>query len=160
MIAIISRLFARSEPVLAEADPRDSAALAVLHGASFHRGWSEGEFEQLLCNRNVVAHRAAIGDTLAGFILSRFVAGEAEILSVAVAASRRGKGLGRQLLDLHLRRLAGFGTRTVFLEVDANNAPALRLYERAGFRRVGRREGYYPAGRGSAALILRRDLGA
>jgi len=127
MIAIISRLFARSEPVLAEAGPRDSAALAVLHGASFHRGWSEGEFEQLLCNRNVVAHRAAIG---------------------------------RQLLDLHLRRLAWFGTRTVFLEVDANNAPALRLYERAGFRRIGRREGYYPAGRGSAALILRRDLAA
>jgi len=36
--------------------------------------------------------------------------------------------------------------------------PALRLYRRAGFREVGRREAYYPAGRGSAALILRRDL--
>lgn len=158
MIAIISRLFARGEPVLGEARPRDSTALAALHAASFHRGWSEGEFEQLLCDRNVVAHRAVFGDKLAGFILSRLVAGEAEILSVAVAASHRGKGWGRQLLDLHLRRLAGFGTRMVFLEVDANNAPALRLYERAGFRRVGRREGYYPAGRGSAALILRRDL--
>lgn len=159
MIAIISRLFARGEPVLSEAGPRDSIAMAALHAASFHRGWSEGEFEQLLCDRNVVAHRAAIGDKLAGFILSRLVAGEAEILSVAVAAPRRGRGLGRQLLDLHLRRLAGLGTRAVFLEVDANNAPALRLYERARFRSVGRREGYYPPDQSSAALILRRDLG-
>jgi ribosomal-protein-alanine N-acetyltransferase len=159
MIAIISRLFARGEPVLSEAGPRDVGALAALHAAAFHRGWSEGEFEQLLLDRAVIAHRAAVAGSLVGFILSRLVAGEAEILSIAVAASRRGKGLGRQLLDLHLRRLAGLGTRAVFLEVDANNTPARRLYQRAGFRSVGRREGYYPAGQGSAALILRRDLG-
>jgi [ribosomal protein S18]-alanine N-acetyltransferase len=159
MIGIISRLFARGEPNLSEAGPRDAGALAALHAASFHHGWSENEFEQLLFDRNVIAHRAAVAGSVVGFILSRLVAGEAEILSVAVAASRRGKGLGRQLLDLHLRRLAGLGTRAVFLEVDANNAPARRLYQRAGFRSVGRREGYYPTGHGSAALILRRDLG-
>jgi len=97
-----------------------------------------------------------VGHSLAGFILSRIAADEAEILSVAVAASRRGKGLARQLLDLNLRRLAGLGARTVFLEVDEGNEPARRLYRRAGFREVGRREGYFPAGK--AALILRRDL--
>jgi [ribosomal protein S18]-alanine N-acetyltransferase len=159
MIAIISRLFARGEPVLSEAGPRDAGALAALHATAFHRGWSEGEFEQLLLDRTVIAHRAVVAGSLVGFILSRLVAGEAEILSIAAAASRRGKGLGRQLLDLHLRRLAGLGTRAVFLEVDANNTPAWRLYQRAGFRSVGQREGYYPAGQGSAALILRRDLG-
>ena len=83
------------------------------------------------------------GPHAGGFILSRLVAGEAEILSVAVAAARRGKGLARRLLDLHLRRLAGLGARTVFLEVDEGNEPARRLYRRAGFREVGRREGYY-----------------
>jgi ribosomal-protein-alanine N-acetyltransferase len=66
--------------------------------------------------------------------------------------------LARQLLDINLRRLAGLGARSVFLEVDEGNVPAMRLYQRAGFREVGRREAYYPAGRGSAALILRRDL--
>jgi [ribosomal protein S18]-alanine N-acetyltransferase len=84
---------------------------------------------------------------------------EAEILSVAVTSSKRGKGLAQRLLDLNLRRLAGLGARTVFLEVDENNVPARRLYRRAGFRDVGRREGYYPEGQGTAALILRRDLG-
>jgi [ribosomal protein S18]-alanine N-acetyltransferase len=158
MITFLRRLFARGDPILSEASARDARALAVLHGASFHRGWSDGEFEQLLLDRNVVAHRATIGGSLVGFILSRIAVEEAEILSVAVAGSRRGKGLARRLLDLHLRRLAGLGTRAVFLEVDEGNQPARRLYRRAGFREVGRRQGYYTDTGGAAALVLRRDL--
>jgi [ribosomal protein S18]-alanine N-acetyltransferase len=158
MIGIVRRLLARRKPVLSEARPADSRALAALHGASFHRGWSDDEFERLLIDRNVVAHRATVGRQLVGFILSRLAADEAEILSVAVAASRRGKGLARQLLDLNLRRLAGLGTHAVFLEVDEGNMSARALYRRAGFREVGRREGYYASGQGAAALILRRDL--
>ena len=48
----------------------------------------------------------------------------------------------------------------VFLEVDEDNEPARRLYQRAGFREVGRRPGYYQQGRDRAAtaLVLRRDL--
>jgi [ribosomal protein S18]-alanine N-acetyltransferase len=159
MMGIVTRLFTRREPVLSQAGPRDAPALAALHGASFHRGWSDGEFEQLLLDRNIVAHRATLGRSLVGFIVSRLVRDEAEILSVAVVSSKRGKGLARRLLDLNLRRLAGLGARTVFLEVDESNVPARRLYRRAGFRDVGRRQGYYPAGQGAAALILRRDLG-
>ena len=158
MIEIVRRLFARGEPVLAQAAARDAAGIAGLHGASFHRGWSDGEIERMLADRDVLAHRATRGRSLVGFILSRLAADEAEILSVAVASSRRGKGLARRLLDLNLRRLAGLGTHAVFLEVDEGNVPARRLYQRAGFRDVGRREGYYPAGKGAAALILRRDL--
>ena len=160
MIGLVTRLLGRGEPVLTEAGPRDAAALAKLHAVSFRRGWSDGEFERLLIERNVVAHRAMTGRTLAGFILSRMAAGEAEILSVAVAEARRGRGLARALLHLHLRRLAGLGARAVFLEVDEDNTPARRLYARAGFREVGRRPGYYPqAGSNVAnALVLRRDL--
>ena len=55
---------------------------------------------------------------MAGFILSRLAAGEAEILSIAIAPKQRGRGLARPLLDLNLRRLAGLGARTVFLEVE------------------------------------------
>ncbi len=112
----------------------------------------------MLRDRNIVAHRASVADKVVGFIISRMVAGEAEVLSIAVGASRRGKGLGGRLLDLHLRRLAGLGVRAVFLEVAEDNMSARSLYRRAGFRDVGRRGGYYGASKGSAALVLRRDI--
>jgi ribosomal-protein-alanine N-acetyltransferase len=160
MIGLVARLFTRGEPVLSNASVRDAAAIARLHSASFHRGWSDDEIERLLLERNIVAHRAVTGRTLQGFILSRLAGDEAEILSVAVASARRGRGIARALLDLQLRRLAGLGARAVFLEVDENNEPARRLYRRAGFREVGRRPGYYQTGRDRAAnaLVLRRDL--
>ncbi len=95
--------------------------------------------------------------TMVGFIMSRMAADEAEILSVAIAPARRGRGFSRPLLDFHLRSLAGLGARTVFLEVDEHNAPACRLYGGAAFHEVGRRQGYYQGG--ATALVLRRDLG-
>ena len=158
MMAWLERLFRRAEPALSTAAPRDAGSLATLHAASFNRGWSEHEFEQLLTDRNVVTDRATSGRRNVGFILSRRAADEAEILSVAVARSWRGRGLARRLLDLHLRRLAGLGLRAVFLEVDEDNTPARRLYARAGFREVGRRPGYYAQSGGKGALVLRRDL--
>jgi ribosomal-protein-alanine N-acetyltransferase len=160
MIAFLGGLFARGEPVLSEAGPRDAPAIAALHAKSFHRGWSDGEIESMLLDHAVLAHRATLDGTLVGFILSRLVVDEAEILSVAVSSARRGKGLARRLLDLHLRRLAGLGARAVFLEVGEDNVPARRLYGGAGFREVGRRDAYYGGGAGkpTAALVLRRDL--
>jgi [ribosomal protein S18]-alanine N-acetyltransferase len=60
---------------------------------------------------------------------------------------------------VHLRRLAGYGVATVFLEVDERNEPARRLYAGFGFAEVGRRESYYAEADGAAAaLVLRRDL--
>lgn len=160
MIALLKSLFARAAPVLSEASSRDAAAIATLHAASFARGWSEQEVEGLMTEGHVFAHRATTGARMAGFILSRVVEDEAEILSVAVAGNKRGCGLARNMLNLHLRRLAGLGARTVFLEVDEHNTAAIRLYDRAGFRRISRRANYYQAadGEAAAALVLRRDL--
>jgi len=160
MIGFLSRLFGRREPVLAEASPRDAAAIAKLHAASFHRGWSEVEIERLMLERNVLTHRATTNGRLIGFIMSRIAAGEAEILSVAVATSQRGRGIARRLLNLHMGRLLGLGARVIFLEVDESNAAARQLYRRAGFGEAGRREGYYagPDGKRATALVLRRDL--
>jgi [ribosomal protein S18]-alanine N-acetyltransferase len=156
MTGFLSRLFKRGEPFFTDARPRDATAIAVIHAASFQRGWGEEEIYRLLIEKSVVAHRATSGGKLIGFILSRLAAGEAEILSVAIAPSWRGRKLARPLLDLHLRRVAGLGTRAVFLEVGEDNAPATRLYRRAGFREVGKRQGYYEGG--ATALVMRRDL--
>ncbi len=156
----LSTLFARGEPALSEAEPRDAAAIATLHATSFRRGWSELEVESLLANSNVIAHRATIRRKFVGFVMARRAADEAEILSVAIAPARRGKGLAGNLLMFHLRRLAALSVRTVFLEVDEHNQAALKLYLRAGFQEVGRRPQYYldSNGKPATALVLRRDL--
>ena len=159
---IAARLLPRGNaaPAVEPASQRDAAALSALHRASFHRGWSEGEFQQMLAERNTLAHRVRIGGQTVGFIISRIAADEAEILSVAVAAKYRGRGLSHDLLRTHLGYLAGFGLKTVFLEVEENNAPARALYERAGFQTVGRRERYYKDADGEHlnALVMKRDL--
>ena len=147
--------------VVEPATQRDAARLAQLHGASFHRGWGEGEFEthaEPSATRWCIA--CGIGRKIIGFAVSRLAADEAEILSIAVAADHRGRGLSRNLLLTHLGHLAGRGVRTVFLEVEENNQPARRLYERAGFAVVGRRERYYREADGEQlnALLMRRDL--
>jgi ribosomal-protein-alanine N-acetyltransferase len=139
---------------------RDAPRLAQLHGASFHRGWGEGEFEAMLSERNTLVHRLTMGGRIIGFAVSRMAADEAEILSIAVAASHRGRGLSNNLLLTHLGHLAGRGVRTVFLEVEENNQPARRLYQRAGFAVAGRRERYYRQQNGEQlnAVLMRRDL--
>ena len=155
-----SALWGGGAPVIEPARLRDAARLAQLHGASFHRGWGEAEFEGMLTERNTLVHRLKAGREVIGFAVSRMAADEAEILSIAVADSHRGRGLSRNLLLTHLGHLAGRGVRTVFLEVEENNQPARRLYDRTGFAVAGRRERYYrqPNGEQLNAVLMRRDL--
>jgi len=156
----LDRLLRRPAPAISAGGAADAPRLAALHAAAFRRGWSVEEFERLLIEPNVVADRAMAGPDLAGFVLSRLAADQAEILSIVVAPARRGRGLARKLLDVHMRRLAGYGVNSLYLEVDEHNAPARRLYAGLGFAEVGRRDGYYAqASRAAAAaLVLRREL--
>ena len=160
MMAWLAGLWGGDTALVEPATLRDAPRLAELHGASFHRGWGEAEFETMLSERNTLVHRLKLGRKVVGFAVSRMAADEAEILSIAVAASHRGRGLSRDLLLTHLGHLAGRGVCTVFLEVEENNQPARRLYARAGFAVAGRRERYYREASGQQlnALLMRRDL--
>lgn len=160
LTTLLTKIGGRAEAAVEPAGPRDAPQLSQLHRASFHRGWGTDEFEQILIERNALAHRLRLGRTTIGFIVSRTAADEAEILSVAVASKYRGRGFSRDLLRTHLGHLAGHGLKTVFLEVEENNRPARALYERAGFRVVGRRERYYKDAGGEQlnAVVMRRDL--
>jgi [ribosomal protein S18]-alanine N-acetyltransferase len=160
MIAWFSELWGGERALVETASQRDAAAFAKIHGASFHRGWGEDEFERMLNERNTLVDRLSMGRKTIGFSVSRMAADEAEILSIAVAETHRGRGLSSNLLLTHLGHLAGRGIRTVFLEVEEDNQPARRLYQRAGFSVVGRRERYYRQSGGEAldALLMRRDL--
>ena len=139
-------------------EARHAAALAEIHAGAFARAWEEIEFERLLADRAIWADgvfKAEEPDPV-GFVLSRKVLDEAEILSVAVAKAERGRGYAVPLLRRHSSRLAAAGVRKLHLEVEEGNAPALALYRRLGFSQVGRRPGYYrrPDGREVAALTM------
>ena len=138
-----------------------AARLSAIHAAGFARPWGTFEFEQLLADRSILADGLFLGrsEIPSGFIVSRVVADEAEILTVAMAPEARGQGHARPLLVQHLDELARLGVRVVHLEVEEGNAPALALYRRLGFRQVGRREGYYTKPDGSRVAALTMSVG-
>ncbi|MGY2047505.1 ribosomal protein S18-alanine N-acetyltransferase [Methylobacterium sp. JK268] len=138
-----------------------AADLAALHATGFARPWESHEFEQMLCARGHLAHGLMQGHRLAGFVLSRIVLDEAEILTVVLGPAARGAGLSRGLLSTHLRALADAGVAAVHLEVEDSNVAALALYRRLGFVETGRRAAYYTRADGTkaAALTMRAALG-
>ncbi|HTR26677.1 MAG TPA: ribosomal protein S18-alanine N-acetyltransferase [Terriglobales bacterium] len=80
---------------------------------------------------------------LCGFLCARIVAGEWEIENVVVDRDLRRQGIGSRLMQaLILRWEESHGT-ALLLEVRESNDAARSLYERQGFREVGRRRAYY-----------------
>jgi ribosomal-protein-alanine N-acetyltransferase len=136
------------------------ALLASLHARCFTEPWNAAEFQALLVSGNTVAQIACDGgEQPCGFVLFRIAADEAEILTIGVAPERRRAGIGRQLMLCVAATGFAQGARTLFLEVDDGNAPALSLYRQLGFEEVGRRRGYYRNCDSLAdGLVLRRSL--
>lgn len=83
------------------------------------------------------------------------LAGEAELLRIAVDPGRRGEGLAKALLAAAEADLAPLGIRDLRLEVRVANAPARALYAASGWREAGLRKGYYRDGE-DAALYAKR----
>jgi ribosomal-protein-alanine N-acetyltransferase len=135
--------------------------LADLHDRAFDRPWSAEEFEALLKGPGAFAVLGEAGqpEEARGFILCRAIAGEAEILTVAVDPAARRRGWGAALVEMAAgiaREAAAF---EMFLEVAADNVAAIGLYQAAGFGRVGLRKGYYPHPDGAKdAVVMRRVL--
>ena len=86
------------------------------------------------------------------------MAGEIELHRIAVASSGQRRGLALRLLDDLLQCGRSWGCGRIVLEVRESNRPAIALYERRGFRRVGRRREYY-SDPGEDALVFALDLG-
>jgi ribosomal-protein-alanine N-acetyltransferase len=140
--------------------PEDAAALAGVHAGSFDAPWSPEDLRQLIGGPGALAVLAEDAQGPVGFILARAVAGEAEILTVAVEPQRRRCGLGSVLVEAAAGAARAAGAESLFLEVATDNAAGLRLYERAGFERAGFRARYYKreGAPPADAFVLRRDL--
>ena len=134
------------------------ADLAALHTSCFTmpRPWSETEFAGLLSSYGVFL---VTGDG-PSFAMGRVIAGEAELLTLAVNPSGQRHGFGRAALTHYETEARRRDAETSFLEVTATNTPAINLYLSHGYTESGRRRGYYTAADGSKidALVLSKLL--
>jgi [ribosomal protein S18]-alanine N-acetyltransferase len=142
-------------------DRADLDRLARLHGQCFPEdAWDAVALAGILAMRGAGGHVAEENTVALGLVFDVIVGEEAEILTLCVARNERRRGIARTLLDDLFARAAAAGARQVTLEVAADNAAALSLYEATGFRTVGLRRAYYLRDQGDAvdAWLLRRTF--
>ena len=127
--------------------------VAAMEQSIFTEGWSESSIRGELSNELSLWLVALDGDTVAGYVGSQTVQDEADMLNLAVLPEYRGRGIAKRLC----RALMGnLNAHSLTLEVRVSNEPAIRLYDKLGFKQVGLRKNYYLKPR-EDALILRKE---
>jgi len=138
----------------------DLAEVLALEEVVYPHPWSMGNFADSLSNSyEAWVLRDHNGDLL-GYFLLMVIVDEAHLLNVAVSAEKQGQGLGRFLLNQAVACARGLGMESVLLEVRPSNTRALEIYERYGFKHIGRRKGYYPAANQQRedAIVMRFEV--
>lgn len=136
---IVIRLASAADLPAAEAIFRDSPEASLWTAADL-----DG-YTVLVAETEEPSARMVVGAAVARVLAP----GEAELLNVAVIPEYRRRGIAEQLI----RRFFLFSPGDWYLEVRETNTPAIQLYEKAGFLRVGRRAAYY-ADTGEAAIVM------
>ena len=132
--------------------------IADLEAANFSLPWDEAAIRGELENPLSLWLAATQPDgTLLGYVGSQSCFEDTDILNVCVAPEARRRGVARALMTELERRLIPKGVQRITLEVRSSNEPAIRLYEKLGYLRVGLRKNYYEKPR-EDALILQKNL--
>ena len=131
------------------------AGVAELERMCFSTPWNEAMLEEELYN-DTASFIVAEGEdgSVLGYAGLHVILDEGYIDNVAVRPSCRRLGLGDRLLDVFIR----FGQANLAfltLEVRPSNTPAVALYEKNGFKEVGRRPNYYDDPKEDALLLTR-----
>ena len=121
------------------------AIVAIEQLAASAAHWTAEQYKKLVGSGVVLVAEGAAeaAGSLCGFISAKAVAGEWEIENVVVSAEFLRRGIADELLRQLIQRAQNEAASTILLEVRESNLPARRLYERRGFRDVGRRRAYY-----------------
>lgn len=123
----------------------DLQGVLAVEAESFTNPWTRDMYAWELQNPSV-CHILVVrtpDDRVAGFCAFWLVFDEIHINNLAIRPHLRGRGLGDALMRHVLAHARTLGARRATLEVRASNAPALRLYDRLGFRTEGTRPHYY-----------------
>lgn len=104
------------------------------------------EFVRTLFNcHDLIALGSQCDNQLCAYILARYSADQADILSIATIPSCRGKGLGKQLLNAAIIDLKTKGVAQLFFDVRPSNSSAIKLYKSFGAEQIAIRTDYYEA---------------
>jgi ribosomal-protein-alanine N-acetyltransferase len=117
------------------------AILAIERQTASAAHWSQEEYEKLVKTGVVLVAEEA--GRVFGFVCAKVVAGEGEIENIVVATQFLRQGIADRLLQALLDQAQTLAASRILLEVRESNMPARRLYEKHGFREVGRRRRYY-----------------
>ena len=117
--------------------------VSALEQASFSTPWSEKSIREELNNEWAIWYVAMEEETLLGYIGIQYGLDGGDILTVATAPEYRGYGIAKQLIEKILEIFRDKDLDYLTLEVRPSNVSALALYEKLGFREVGRRKKYY-----------------
>jgi ribosomal-protein-alanine N-acetyltransferase len=139
----------------ADLDAVLSLEVALFGPEAWSRQMLTGELSQQPASRHYLV--AEDNEGIVGYAGLLAAGGQADVLTIAVATSRWGQGIGTDLLAALLAEARRRGCTEVFLEVKTDNTRAQRLYHRWGFTEIGIRRGYYQPS-GADAIVMRRDL--
>ncbi len=123
--------------------PEDLADILALEQISFRPPWTERSLLEEIMDPDGMMFTAVRGGRFAGFCMMHRAGDQAELYQIAVCPEDRRTGTALRLLRAAEAEAKKRGMTEAFLEVRASNAPAIGLYENAGWRRVGRRGNYY-----------------
>ena len=118
--------------------------------------WSENSINSELYSDFSLWLVAEDEGVVVGYVGSQTVFPETDMMNVAVIPQRRREGIAEVLIDSLIIALKRNHCSSLTLEVRASNVPAISLYEKMGFRQVGRRPNYYRNPK-EDALILRKE---
>ncbi|MEQ1610443.1 MAG: GNAT family N-acetyltransferase [Hyphomonadaceae bacterium] len=141
------------------AAPADAPTLEAIEAASFiYDRLSSRALARNLRSPTANIFVAAIGGVLAGYAMVFFRRGStlARLYSIASVPNARGRGIGSRLMEACEHAAIKRGCDRLRLEVREKNRPAIAMYERLGYRRIGRYENYYQDG--APALRFEKQL--
>ena len=137
----------------------DVAAVAKIEQICFSDPWSEKMVADLTDSSwDEVWVLETEENGLIGYINFRFIAGEGELMRIAVLPELRGHGLSRKLMDKMTESASKNAVTDITLEVRAGNEPAIGLYKAYGFAGEAVRKGYYHNPAEDALIMWVHDL--
>jgi len=120
------------------------------------RNWGKAFYVAEVPEAGVVGYVMTRVEHGVGVVVKGFVK-RGHIVSIAVLPEYRRRGIGTRLMQAAMRSLKEeYGAREVYLEVRVSNTPAIRLYEKLGFRKIYVIPHYYLDG--EDAYLMAREL--